>query len=274
MKTKSLFYISILLVLVSCSTTRKNCIIYPFVKSGLWGYIDANCKEIIEPKYIYAYEFRNGLAAVQEDSLFGFINIKGKMYIEPMYKYINYKKTQILASLPNNEFDTKPIFSTEEDIINLEFNERERILFNSKHNIKLKLDRKYYLWESLSDSLIRVSERTNIFIQCYIDIKGNEIIRIENVYGDDFHEGLAAVQYGDQRPLKFGFIDKKGNLAIPAIYDEIIKGFCNGIACVVKDNYWGYINKKGNWIWKHEFEGDLIGIRAIFGQGYHCDCSN
>lgn len=55
---------------------------YAAVKTnGKWGFIDADGKYLLEPKYAAARSFANGLAAVKVESMWGFIDKTGKMVI-------------------------------------------------------------------------------------------------------------------------------------------------------------------------------------------------
>lgn len=61
-----------------------------------------------------------------------------------------------------------------------------------------------------------------------------------------FNEGLAAVKKGD----KWGFIDKKGSLVIPYIYDSIsyLGRFHEGLSYVNINKQWGFIDIKGRMV--------------------------
>jgi hypothetical protein len=66
----------------------------------------------------------------------------------------------------------------------------------------------------------------------------------------DFNDGSAAVQVRDNGVLKFGHIDKNGDVVIPFNYD-FVRNFSEEYAgACVKDveNKCGYIDKKGNWV--------------------------
>ena len=56
-----------------------------------------------------------------------------------------------------------------------------------------------------------------------------------------FKEGLARVE----RNGKYGFIDEKGSLIIPCIYDDV-SSFNEGLASVKRNGKYGFIDKKGN----------------------------
>ena len=58
-----------------------------------------------------------------------------------------------------------------------------------------------------------------------------------------FHDGLAAVS----KDGKWGYIDKKGNLAIPLQYDDA-KDFSEGRAAVRKGKFYGFIDTDGNFL--------------------------
>ena len=71
-----------------------------------------------------------------------------------------------------------------------------------------------------------------------------------------FHEGLAKIK--NKATNKYGFIDLKGNLVIPCIYeeaDDFSEGLC--AVCSVKENctLLGFINNKGNNIIPIMYEG-------------------
>lgn len=51
----------------------------------------------------------------------------------------------------------------------------------------------------------------------------------------------------NQEEGKYGFVDKKGDMVIPCIYDYVYS-FRKGLALVKKDGKWGYIDKVGNWV--------------------------
>lgn len=63
---------------------------YEDADSGLWGYFDMDARPAISPRYITAYPFSQGLAAVRVDTgerghLFGFIDGSGRMAIAPQF---------------------------------------------------------------------------------------------------------------------------------------------------------------------------------------------
>lgn len=64
----------------------------------------------------------------------------------------------------------------------------------------------------------------------------------------DYSEGLAVVKkFG-----KYGYIDTKGDLVIPMMYEEA-ESFSEGLAAVKKDGHYGFIDKKGKTIIPFEY---------------------
>jgi hypothetical protein len=77
---------------------------------------------------------------------------------------------------------------------------------------------------------------------------GKVIARGKYAKVHDFQEGLAAVQMpeGGENPNKWGFIDKTGQMVIPAIFSNEPGDFSEGLAIVQKTNGLKvYINKQG-----------------------------
>ena len=72
----------------------------------------------------------------------------------------------------------------------------------------------------------------------------NEPWRDEYRQVDDFHDGLAAVWLHNK---KWGFVNEKGTLVIPAVFDEAYS-FDEGVSRVVRNDLYGLIDKKGKFI--------------------------
>lgn len=70
-----------------------------FQKNGRWGYLDADGKVVIEPRYVGAMAFSDGLACVRLEGLFGFIDKTGRFVIEPQFQYAS-SFSEGLAGVP------------------------------------------------------------------------------------------------------------------------------------------------------------------------------
>lgn len=79
-------------------------------------------------------------------------------------------------------------------------------------------------------------------------------------YAYSFHEGFAIVA----KDKKFGYIDKKGNIAVPLKYDYA-HDFSNGFARIEIQGKYGFINAAGKKITpaKYDFANDFVNGRAL-----------
>lgn len=117
---------------------------------------------------------------------------------------------------------------------------------------------------SFSDGLARVSVVDNKSMTGqrfgYIDKTGQFVIKPTYVLGYNYREGLIAVL---NENLKYGFIDKNGNTILPFIYDfpndfnspnyfdnhiyaQHAYVFYDGVALVLLNDKWQFIDKQGN----------------------------
>jgi hypothetical protein len=67
------------------AAAAEGAALYPVVRDGKWGYMDGTGKVAIEPQYACAWDFSDGLAAVQVGQRRGFVDAGGKMVIKPSY---------------------------------------------------------------------------------------------------------------------------------------------------------------------------------------------
>ena len=147
--------------------------------NGKYGYIDKSGKEVITCKYDYAYSFQEGLARVVLNGKYGYIDKSGKEVIPCKYNYAD-EFYEGLASV--------------------------------------KLNGKYG----------------------YVDKSGKEVTPCKYDSSYPFYEGLACVELNG----KYGYIDKSGKEVIPCKYDRV-GFFIEGLAPVRLNGKYGYIDKSG-----------------------------
>ena len=118
---------------------------------------------------------------------------------------------------------------------------------------------KYNLIRDYSDGVAIVREQDDKF--GVVDIQGNLIFQCKCDVMADFSDGVAFVgkNYEEKMEIKYGVIDKKGNVVTSYKYNFADTGkFNNGIAIVGNqfDNYsaWGIIDKQGNEMLPCEFK--------------------
>ncbi|MCR4829711.1 MAG: WG repeat-containing protein [Bacteroidales bacterium] len=214
-----------------------------------WGFVDKSGRWVIQPRYLDAYFFTDGLAPVEvegsggEDGtgLWGYVDNKGKVVIEPQFGYAS-DFSEGLASVTRGKYITDPW------------------IYINKQG-EQAVPREFRMAGYYSEGLAAVSAPNLGDREVYIDTKGNVVIRGDYSQAIGFSEGLAPVHVG----YKWGFIDKKGKLVIEAKFDDV-NGFHEGLARVYmytdEDNaIRGYIDKNGRWVrsWPSDEWEDIYG---------------
>lgn len=75
----------------------------PIEKNGKWGYIDAKGQMVILPQFEDAGGFAaNGLAKIKQNGKYGYIDAKGQMVIPPQFEYAGSFPTNGLAVIMQN----------------------------------------------------------------------------------------------------------------------------------------------------------------------------
>ena len=211
----------------------------PFELNGFWGYMDTNGKVVVEPKYIEADEFKEGLALVRksagQNGQYGFIDENGNEVITCNY-YMAYPFNDSVALV---SLATK----TDEDRWTYIDKQGNRLFdkeFSSAHNFSegyagvLKEGNVYP-----APSSITVSQKWS-----YIDKNGDFVTELDFEEVGDFKNGYAIVKNDN----KWGVIDKNFELVIPYQYDEI-KEFGNRVFAVRIEEVWKYVDTTGNEIY-------------------------
>lgn len=242
-KITCIVYFTAIVLLSACSNGEEDKALYPKQdnKTGKWGYVDDNEKEIVPFRYDEAQEFSDGMAKVSIDGKNGFINKKGKMVIKPQ-------------SWGAGNFHEGMAWVISGDTYGY-------IDKSGKEVIPLK----YHEASDFSGGLAKVGLGVNSLFRKYgfIDRTGKEVTPIKYDYVDDFSEGYAVVRIGDLFSGKYGYIDSTGNEIIPLKYDKA-ENFSEGLAMVGlhhqhKDfNYnvtkCGFIDKTGKEVIPPEYE--------------------
>jgi len=244
--------------------------LYLVVKNGQFGYIDAEGRVVIEPRYALASAFSEGMAGVmirgKKDKTFtAYIDKTGRIVIKPMegsggnfssgvasvlfggsYLYIDKKgRWASLASYQNAEDCTEGLCAVRMDPLG----PKRWGYIDTSGAVIVKGQ---YDWaKPFKEGIARVG----IMIgepytkngapaydgkEGYIDKTGKPITELRFEKAGDFSDGMAQVRVKG----KWGYIDKTGNLVISPQYDETA-AFREGFAAVKIDGLWGFINKTG-----------------------------
>jgi hypothetical protein len=201
-------YLSLELTVFCCllyGCIDKDIQFYRIQEDNLYGYIDIDGDIAIEPKFTYASDFHDGLAYARIDSLIGYINMRG------IYKYsVTIKK----------ERQSK-----------IRIDSASRIIFDSIWVISPPIHEENPFFTSNS-----------LYFKMLKD-KGNMLKPDENDIS--FSEGLAL--FYNPQSLRFGYINKRGKYIIGPRFSNGGK-FINGLARVQIDDKTGFIKRDGTFL--------------------------
>ena len=233
-------------------------------EEGLYGYLDKDFNIAIEAAYEEADDFHEGRAAVMIDDKLAYIDKTGNVVIQ--------------TNEPRNEYGFMT-YGLENSRYwgNYEYYEKWRFS-EGLAGIYEPIDPE--TWE-------RPDENTR---HRYIDKDGNTVI--EGISGSKFSNGLAVfVQHGEDAYNVMGYMNRNGEVVIPAKYNLAFPFNEYGVAYVAKDaidlpseyrgidsTYYlcGYINTKGEEIipleyctigWHYEPK-EANGILELYKEGY------
>jgi hypothetical protein len=208
-----------------------------------WGFINIEGKIVIEPQFepdineyrddVYQASFANGLAAAKSKGKWGFINREGKFVIAPKFDKARQFNGNIAAVSVNGKWG----------LINRAGEFVQPAMFDEVQD------------RAVQEGFGEVSQNGK---WGFVDQDGRIAIKPQFNAVSAFSDGLAAVCVGE----KWGYIDTTGKIAIEPQF--ISAGyFDKGLALqMIKEfvgkttytrgyhNEWGYINKKGKFIWK------------------------
>ena len=197
---------------------------------GKWGFIDKRGKLVIPFQYDEVKDFHNGYATFRIDDKWGAINKRGKEVIKPQYAALGqFENNQITAC-------RKPLTEKTGSCGVMTKSGKEIIPF------------KYYWVNPYQEGFFIAEDKPSSWI--YINKHGRIPFGKRFYVADEYFDGLAMVCVTVD---KCGFIDKKGEMKIPAEY-EGLSPMRNGIAAAMKDGKWGFINKKGKLIIPFEYD--------------------
>lgn len=245
-----------------------------FAKNGKWGFIDTAGKVVIEPRFSVVGRFSDGLATFKAEGhagRTGYIDKTGAVVIQPQFEWAEDfrnglarigwldAKNRLLSIITDGgaEYtygfidragkrvpDPAPThFASGEPDELIPFTRKGLVGYmNAKGEIMIKPQFAYAA--SFSQGLA-LAHKDRLY--GYIDKRGEWVIPPRFEYAGNFHEGLAGVKLGAEG---WGIIDREGKEVIPATFGWVYAGFRHGLAEVMVDGKAGYINPKGEWVWK------------------------
>ena len=231
---------------------------------GKTGFVDKTGREVILCQYLHAENFHDGFADVfvEKDGKGDYFLIdksgqradSGRFFVDVVFS------EGLSKSYYDDHDDLKIGFmdKTGSDVIPCIYDDAgdfheglARVARNKKWGFVDKTGREVvpcqYVWANdFHDGLacVNVGEKEYGFI----DKTGRVVIRDVHPY-TVFSEGLAQVSYGN----KSGYIDKTGQVAIPARFDRAYD-FHDDLAMVKENRTWGFIDKTGQMVIEYKTE--------------------
>jgi len=244
-------------------------------KDGKWGFINGKGEVVIEPRFDRTWSFEEGLALVRVKGKYGAINEKGEFVIEPRFYLLlgpseglflfAYKKRKFGYMDKEGNVVIKPRFPVAylffEGRAYVELNEYERVYiyynpeFLSHGKTPIHIVYRKFPWrEFLKRKKFPCTMKEPI--SGFIDREGNFVAKgiimspgfFESEYDfPRFSEGLAAVAVGPVFSIPKGYyMNREGELVLGP-YQRVCH-FSEGLACVEKDDHFGFINKEGKFV--------------------------
>ena len=209
---------------------QKRCIYFPdSVKSfnnGLarvekdkkYGFVDTTGTLVIPCQWDDAGSFSEGLAQVEKDGKCGYIDTTGKLVIPCQWEYASSFSEGLAAVSKDGKYGFVDTTG------------------------KLVIPCQWRYAYGFSEGLAAVLNTNGKY--GFVDTTGKLVIpcKWDNAY--EFSEGLAYVWTGSFRDYKCGYIDTTGKLVIPCQWDSAYS-FSDGLAEVKKDGKWGFIDTTG-----------------------------
>ena len=240
-------------------------------KSYLYGYMDKTGKTVIEPRFTFAWYFKDGLApACVKPYRCGIIDRTGKFVVRPVYSETR-QFSDSLALVRNAEWIAGYVDKSGEVVIAPQFGPPgggdfseglAPAVYGTKVGFIDKLGHfvipAQFDWAGpFSEGLAQVNYGD---LMGYVDREGKFVIPPRFAYAEPFSEGLAAVttcpdSLRAMRPdtgddvCGYGYIDRTGKFVIEERFDAAGR-FRGGLAEVYTREGIGYIDREGKFVWK------------------------
>lgn len=215
----------------------------PFLRSGLWGYVNKQGVEVIPPAFRDANSFSNGIAAVRTNNNRAvFIDKAGHIVLEKTKnRFFSWNNDHF--PLSKDEFYRVHNFNDGWAKVEC-FSSGVKGFIDSVGNfIRIRYDSFGNFNEGLAWFYVK-----NLTKCGFIDTRLKVVIEARFDQAGDFHDGLATARLGG----KWGYINKTGQWAIPCQYDKALP-FQEHLAAIAIDDKYGYIDRSGNMVVQPRF---------------------
>ncbi len=266
------------------TTTTSGAQLYPVSVAGKWGFIDNTGTIKIEPQFVQAHDFSEGLAAVEvatnDGTKFGYIDASGATVIEPQFDRAD-DFSEGLAAVGNKtgmdgelsmefgyidasgilvipvERDTASSFSEGLAMFTV-MGEGYPSYFLDKTGARVLGPFDFAL--NFSEGLAYVEGENGCG---FIGESGARVIELPQGFGRCQHssccfsESLALVESSDGEVERHVFVDRSGAV-VAGLQFDYAQDFSEGLAAAAIQEggelKWGYVDKTGAWVIEPRFD--------------------
>lgn len=203
---------------------------YQVMRDNKFGYMDETGEEVIEAVYHLCYEFSkdSDLAFVMiDDKKGGYINKNNEFVIPPIYNFGNIFNFGLTSVLIDDNW-----------------------IFIDENGNKL-FDKEFLFAEGFTENkLARVQLKSQE--PAFIDLEGNIVFKFPKKYEPSsffFSNTLSTFKFNN----KVGLFNSKGDIVLPAIYDEIIISKNGKLHAYRSNDKWGYLDDEGKIVIKAQY---------------------
>ena len=254
--------LAVIALTASSSLAADEPLLFPISVEGKWGYINQEGKVVIQPKFLSANAFSEGLAVVsvagttEEDRVFertyqGFIDASGNFVIRPVPPE---GVTEIKG------FETYSYDDFQDGMARIHINDATGVDGFINREGELVIKPQYYTAGSFSEELAFVSSKVPPFMQSFvgkeqlakqsagfINKQGQFVIENRSLtYSYGFKGGRAYVSVATDNDRESGLIDRTGDFVIqPGVYTSLGNPTAGAIRAV-KGGKVGLLDPDGN----------------------------
>jgi len=267
----ALFFLWIWISLSSsgfASAADDNSRLYMIKSNGLYGFIDNQGSKVVPPRFTYARNFSDGLAAVQTaaSAKWGYIDRTGKFVIPPRFKQA-FDFSEGLAAVAFDPYGNigyidktgktviLPVFQAGDPFHNGKAHVQTNTTVFIDKTGAIILETPYKeAWEAGNGLIAFLADNKLGFMnwqgKTIIEPKFNRVM-----YGrqDLFKENITPVSAGAQKQNNWGFIDKTGKTVVNFDYDWA-EQYQEGMAIVCKNKLYGFMDTNGRQVIPLQFE--------------------
>lgn len=257
------------------------------VESTSYGYVDKSGNFLVQPQFLRAGNFREGLAPVCRPFVhdWGYVDKTGKMAINPTFVSAE-QFSEGLAAVGTNDkegftkygyidhsgnFAIKPTFDRANDFFQGLAPVMVRTNSNDGFDEKWGFIDKRGQWKvkpqypevgkfvnGIAPAYVKTHDDSHSASPCLIDLSGKVVAMLNcGIDAGDpdhqlgFSDGLFLASGGESND--YGFISPQGKFVIPPKFEEG-HNFSEGLAAVRINGKWGYLDTKGAWKIKPQFK--------------------